>query len=353
MAASDRKGKGKYLGPPPPTATLTTRGRTKGKSAPRITSWIITCFDYHEWNQWYQAVTTEGHRNRSWFRGIIWQPELGSEQQGKHIQAVVQLTSPVTAARLQQLLPPLRIWKNGLRKPVDVRRAVSYCSDTKKTRFPLDGDDTVRAWPSTDAIVTQGHRSDLWLMMRQAQVGATDQELFTSDTGNTYARFWRHAIKAREISLEAKGKEDRVVKVYALCGDAGSGKSYKARHDYGEVYTPSAGRGGEPWWCGYAGEKTILLEDFDGDDTGMSFRTFRRITDVYPLTIQTKGGQTHACWTTIVITSNKAPDQWFGQDFYPRSLSRRLTEVTVWEGEYPDTHVSPWTPPGLAKSCDF
>lgn len=330
--AADRKGKG-------PRRALELR------------SFGITCHDPEEWNSWYLKTISRGS-DLSSFRGILWQPEIGDDG-GEHIQAIVQLKHQKTTSALKKLLPPLRLWITGLKNKAHIRNTVSYCSDTAKKRFLLADSDEYRAWPSIDAFKTQGQRTDLHLMMQAAQAGATDQELFDGDlTGNCFARFHRHAHFARSMALRAKGSGTRDVKVYALCGDAGSGKSHSARHDYGDVYCPGHSRGGEPWFTTYEGEETLLLEEMGRDDS-ISLRSFLTFTDKWELELQTKGGHTFACWTTVVITSNKAPDQWFGQDFYPRELARRLTEVTVWEGEYPDNSVSQWVPPEQPLGLDF
>lgn len=93
---------------------------------------------------------------------------------------------------------------------------------------------------------------------------------------------------------------------------------------------------------GYDGQRTILLEDFDGQ---MEYRTLLRMLDIYNCDFHTKGGMVAADWNHVIITSNIAPQNWYPNDkdpwFYEPNkvgpLQRRLSVVLRAEGIYPDS----------------
>ena len=318
---------------------------TRGK---RIRNYAITHFAYEEWLNWYADDTNYA----SWCRAMIWQPEIGSQGR-KHIQCFIQLKQPKTIVALRALIPDSsNSWMKEVHTAAHIKNLIAYCSKPSKTRFVLGDSDDFRVWPSITAFLVKGQRSDLALLISKIQGGASNLDmLMDPETDGIYARYHRHASHIREVLLESIGKKERNVSVYVLFGEAGSGKSRYAHDNYGDIYVPPLShKGGALWWDGYDGQEAILLEDFDGEDD-MSIRTFNRLTDRYPLRIQRKGGTTWACWTTVVITSNKAPDKWWY--FYAPSVARRLTSVKRWLGRYPNAHVRDWDCPIKNKGKSF
>lgn len=111
----------------------------------------------------------------------------------------------------------------------------------------------------------------------------------------------------------------RDVNVITLIGDAGTGKSRWAYETYPDLYSKPEGY----WWDGYDGEKTILLDDYYGD---IPYSQFLKVSDRYPLRVPIKGGFVNAQWTTVIITSNRDPANWYVEGMTP-ALERRLKDV--------------------------
>ena len=126
------------------------------------------------------------------------------------------------------------------------------------------------------------------------------------------------ALKLMQESILQK-KSDRQlqkVKVYAFYGSTGLGKTYSAINifcdnnpdKYYILNTPSDKRG-KLWFDGYRGEPTLIIDDFSSSVCSMEY--IKRLLDVYQMHIEVKGAQTYACWTTVIITSNIAPRDWY------------------------------------------
>jgi len=114
------------------------------------------------------------------------------------------------------------------------------------------------------------------------------------------------------------------VKVYVAWGVSGSGKSTWAfRRGAGDAYAFTPSETGT-WFDGYDGQKTLILDDFDG--TFMGYRVFLRVCDRWPLRVWVKHGMEHAKWDEVLITSNRQPESWYPSDDF-RPISRRLTSV--------------------------
>lgn len=116
--------------------------------------------------------------------------------------------------------------------------------------------------------------------------------------------------------------EERDVEIEYLWGVTGAGKSTHAMRTYPAAYWKRANT--EKWWCGYAGQKVLVLDDirareFVGTD-------LLRILDPFPFPVEVKGGVQWAVWNRVVITSNEAPSEFVGA-FHPdiqEPLRRRI-----------------------------
>lgn len=126
-------------------------------------------------------------------------------------------------------------------------------------------------------------------------------------------------------NLISRSKELRNIKVHVLYGRAGSGKTKRVYDSTnGEYFTPIVTKE-KVWFDGYMGESNILLDDFDGK---IDYRYLLRILDRYPLNLEVKGDHCWAKWTTVWITSNEPPQNWYNlTPVELEPLLRRLTSV--------------------------
>lgn len=112
--------------------------------------------------------------------------------------------------------------------------------------------------------------------------------------------------------------------IIILWGAPGSGKSKLARKIDPNLYNVPEPINGTVWFDGYRGQKTILLDDFYG---WLKYHTLLQITDGYPMMLPVKGAFVHKQWNTVIITSNKPPEEWYPNVDNIDALKRRISSV--------------------------
>lgn len=233
-----------------------------------------------------------------------------------HIQGYIQGRKDLRLSQLQKL---------NKRAHWEVRhgthdQARDYCTkEASRVAGP---------WELGHAHANQGQRNDLEAIAEMVKANKTNIEIVES-LGAGVSKFaknisWlRFAFKEAESDRQLQG-----VKIYTLWGSTGVGKTFAAvnlmagGNDYYIAECPSS-KGTKLWFDGYEGQKTLILDDFNGDFC--AFRYLLRVLDKYKFKIEIKGSFTWAVWTTVIITTNIHPSGWFsGIDVTP--LKRRLTE---------------------------
>ncbi len=124
---------------------------------------------------------------------------------------------------------------------------------------------------------------------------------------------------------------DRKIHVEVVFGPAGSGKSTYANavgnSGFGDMYNITGDEllAGNTF-CGYFGQKTLIIEDFFDDCVDIRF--LQRMLDVCPLRVGVVYGTVmYAQWETVIITSEQ--EMLFGQepDHQVGLLMERITHV--------------------------
>lgn len=184
-----------------------------------------------------------------------------------------------------------------------VRDNVAYCS---KSEGRLDGPFEFGTPPAG-----QGHRTDLDEAAELASRGR-----FTDIRPAVYVRHWKglHALRAL-VNLP----RERELKVSCYYGGAGVGKSRRARAEAPDAYWKPSGE----WWDGYAGEHTVILDDFH--PSSQAVQSVLRWLDRYPLRVPVKGGFVSAEWDTVIITTNIHPESWYPG--WHEQILRRITHL--------------------------
>lgn len=110
--------------------------------------------------------------------------------------------------------------------------------------------------------------------------------------------------------------------VQVFYGDPETGKSERAHAENPDAYVHT----GTQWWDGYRGQQAVILDDFYGATSGISYQMFLKVCDKYPLKVQVKGGFQEFLATKIVITSNERWDTWYSDDkgFNYDAIKRRI-----------------------------
>lgn len=126
-------------------------------------------------------------------------------------------------------------------------------------------------------------------------------------------------------SMQIKRAWKTHVTVWA--GPPGVGKSRACCDMFPDAYWKPRGK----WWDGYNGHSEVIIDDFYG---WLPFDDLLRLLDRYPLTVETKGGTRAFLAKTIMITSNKLPNEWYSDEISNKdALYRRINELKWWDGK--------------------
>nr|QXP07610.1 MAG: replication associated protein [Arizlama virus] len=192
------------------------------------------------------------------------------------------------------------------------RQAADYC---KK-----DGD----FWEFGD-VPTQGARAD-W---EKALTDLKTNTMFSVlETQPHLIPCVRALERVKQLSLQPISRN---VTVTLFLGPPGVGKSRAAYSIDPDLYTKPDGL----WFDGYLGQKTLLLDDYDGD---IRYTTLLKVLDRYPLQVPIKGGFVWAQWDQVIITSNRHFSTWYPENI-TGALNRRISVVDMEHNHAPQEDV--------------
>lgn len=173
----------------------------------------------------------------------------------------------------------------------------------------------------------QGRRTDLLDLEEAIKKGASHLELIDEHMG-TFIKY-HHGIEKVMFHLnQRKAQEYRNVTVKVYYGPTGVGKTRRAleeaRAEDGEFYVLQCGHKGNLWWDGYTGQKTLVMDEYQGN--WAPYKGLLGILDGNPLRLAIKGGHGWANWTTVIVTSSKRPTEWYDRLEYSE-LNRRIDSI--------------------------
>lgn len=153
----------------------------------------------------------------------------------------------------------------------------------------------------------------------------TDEQLKASYPGYVF-RYSRLLDAYRSINWRNERRNpNTAITVTVLCGDAGTGKSTRARRLVGPKPYERAGQMGT-WWSGYQGERDAILEEFDWQQVPID--TLKTWLDRWPCQVSGKGqmGYVPLLVTNFVLTCQDHPSEWYPQARLAdkKALARRM-----------------------------
>jgi len=110
--------------------------------------------------------------------------------------------------------------------------------------------------------------------------------------------------------------------VVVIQGPTGTGKSKYCMELDSDAYWKQRSN----WWDGYQGQPTCIIDEFYG---WLPYDLLLRLTDRYPLSVEIKGGSVNFCSKTLVITSNKHPENWYSNVYFPAFIRRVDKWITM------------------------
>lgn len=264
-------------------------------------------------------------------RYCVWQLEISPTTRTPHIQGYLELDKPQRFSGIKSLLSCNTA---HLEQRMGTRlQAIEYCRKTD-SRAPGDSSGPFE-WG--DGECTQGKRSDL-----QAACSTLETEGLLGVARQHPTAFVKYHRGFAALDAITRSAYTGKVRKVAIFGPTGTGKTWKALHDFGTCYVWNGISSGTVFFDNYQGEETIILDDFRGLGSGWNLDFFLRFTndDCIVRQLNIKGGTVPNNARTIVVTSPLAPATWFpkgkGEDVKAQ-IERRFKEVI---------HMTePWVPP--------
>lgn len=144
---------------------------------------------------------------------------------------------------------------------------------------------------------------------------------FEAIPGDVLVRCYGNIKKIRVDSLKPESLERQV---FVYWGRTGAGKSKRAWEEAGLSAFPKDPN--TKFWDGYSGQVNVVVDEFRGC---ISISHLLRWLDRYPVIVEIKGSSCVLKATSIWITSNLSPDEWYPDldKETKNALRRRFTNV--------------------------
>lgn len=184
----------------------------------------------------------------------------------------------------------------------------------------------------TPGTEQQGTRTDLIKLREAIKSGKRKRELVEDDAlCEVVAKYPRFASLCYEAFAPETREAPTVVLLY---GPPGCGKTKHAYTESPHLWKAPIGKGG--WYDQYDGHSAVLFDDFAGKASHTALSDLLRILDRYSEKVPVKGGFVSWRPTTIYITTNIHPFEWYdwqGREVHYPALRRRIAMVVAWRSD--------------------
>ena len=288
-----------------------------------IRAWCVTV--NQELDKFHSALSEPTAPIKDSVRYAVWQFEKAPETGRIHIQAYLKFKSPRRIAFVKSLfgISSLHLEK---RMGSD-SQARDYCMK-EESRHEGKGPYEYGTFEGE-----QGKRNDL-----QDATKTLKTQGLKGVAANHPATFVKYhsGFKALEYitSTAEVSHALRNVDVTCIWGAPGTGKTRfcfdlsKSMNVPAYRLMPPSGRNSQLWFDGYEGQKILIIDEMNGN--WMPWNFLMNLLDVYPLQLPIKGSHQWARFTTILITSNVAPGDWYpfyDQGMDKQALMRRISHT--------------------------
>jgi len=224
---------------------------------------------------------------------IIYGKEVGASGT-PHLQGVVVFGSVRTEKQVRTLLPACHV-----EVAKDLSAAIKYCRK--------DGDVTERGIPPKTHKEKGDCEKERWLAIRLAAESG-DYSTIDDKTRVTQARTLDYIHD--QAQKKRKFADVDELDNHWYYGSSGTGKSRTARTDHPDAYIKMNNK----WWDGYAGEDTVIIEDFNMEQSKYLAHHLKIWSDHYPFPAEKKGGTIVIRPKRIIVTSNYSLEECFSDD---------------------------------------
>lgn len=263
------------------TTGFEPRTSPRGKEYQKNKSFLLTIFNV-ELQQFHEFV------NGLNLLRATYQLELCPTTNKQHIQAFLEFEIPISYKMLKAFPILSNSHLEGARCP---KFAQAYCSkDDTRLEGPFQlGPAYILKKPTLKVIRELVIKGDL--------------ETIKKDYFGVFLRCRRAILD--EISLHQPQETTTDTRGIWICGNPGVGKTFTVRSMEQGVYTKPPNK----WWDSYNGEKIVLADDWDEDQSKWCAHYLKIWTDKYPFIAEIKGGAIRPLYDWFIVTSNLSIDE--------------------------------------------
>lgn len=260
---------------------------------------------------------------------IIYQLEMGMEGT-THLQGYLELRTPRQLQWLRTHLNDRGHWERRLGTRT---QAINYVTKEETRLVPARGWTLLRPeWTDLSPENLESCLSSLGITLSKETNGSSTslklsevkERLLTNsstieEVADDYFELWVRHYRAFEKYLTMKtAPRNWETEVHVIFGPTGTGKSKWCMDQYPHAYWKQRSK----WWDGYLRHETVVLDEYYA---WLPFDLLLRMCDRYPLLVESKGGQLQFVAKTIIFTTNKLPDDWYANAYFP-AFKRRVTK---------------------------
>jgi len=319
VAPPRRRGPGApFRNPARPKAAPVSRDKSpKRKAPPKRAGKPIT--DRSMSKQWcytinsprrivVQNLRSVRHSTKPHVEYHVFQLETG-ESGTLHVQGFIALAKRAQLSTVKALLGGNPHLEPTLGTPA---QAAAYCKDPAK-RDPRHADFCYEWGTLPTESNGQGQRNDLASFKASLDAGTPMSQLVHEQFG-TWVKHYKAFDKYRTEFVH-KPRDTKSL-VFVFDGETGCGKSAAAFAFKGAFPVPP-GSSNTTWFDGYDPDvnPTVIFDDMHG--ARVSWTELLRLTDKYPMTVNSKGAHIQFSPRAIVFTSNLEPSSWYKHEVIP------------------------------------
>jgi len=285
-----------------PTVTMSQRSRHY--------AFTINASETHNYNGW--AGTWDTNIQSKVDQGIIKYCVYGREtgETGtKHLQGHVYFRNLVSLAVAKRHLGCTHAHLEIARNPAaSIKYAKKGCTRSEESLREAG----LQATVEFGSAPSQGERKDLKEKLKPLLDGSISRTEFIESHPDVFCRYRQGVNAIADIAAESSIPEIRDMEVELWYGEAGTGKTWKARMENKNAYEPLDFNDKKVWFDGYHSQTCLILDEFASEDGArLNCNSLKRYLDRFPLRVPIKGGSARAAWTKVIIISNTTPFNWY------------------------------------------
>lgn len=244
---------------------------------------------------------------------IIYGREIGEEEETPHLQGYTHFPSAQRFTAVKKVLPRARL---------------AQCRGSPESNFIYCSKDKDFVEYGTRPVSQQtANKKKAARFIELAEKG--DFDTIKEEQPGRYLNSYR-TMKQMAVDHMSKPKDLEETCGIWIWGPTGTGKTTKARTEYGTYYS----KGTNKWWDGFQDEDSAIVEDMDPSHKYMGYH-LKLWLDKWSFTAEVKGGTRCLRPKRVIITSQYPIEAIWPDDPSTVEAIRRRCKVIYMAPEYP------------------